>query len=146
MLPSLAAWNADEIIAKTQYGTYKMSDLDDFLRNIGFPNGVQMRQSITNSSELMSKAPGVPIVCFYGNIVGTTMDHVVFGTSGFPDNPASLVYGDGDGTVNLASLRLCEKFSKMQKESVSVNVVPGVDHSGMLEDEGVFDSIAELLK
>ena len=146
MLPSTAAWTSDDIIAKTQYGTYKIADLDDFLRNIGFPEGVKMRRYITNSSELMSKGPGVPIHCFHGHIAASTIDYLVFGSSGFPDYPQSIVKGDGDGEVNAASLRLCRNFSQVQSEPVSVNEIPGVDHMGIIQDEGVFQAISDLLK
>jgi lysophospholipase-3 len=146
MLPSMAAWPRDAVIAKTPYKTYTVADMDDFLRNVGIPRAVQMRRAITNSSSMMKKSPGVPIYCFHGHIAESTMDHVVFGSSGFPDNPYSVVNGGGDGTVNEESLRLCETFAALQKQPVKMTVVEGVNHGGVLGDAGVLTAIDALLK
>ena len=60
----------------------------------------------------------------------------------FPDHPSKLVMGDGDGTVNLESLRLCSYF---KGKSINVNVVPGVDHTDIISDQSVMGKIGKLL-
>ena len=146
MLPSPTAFKANEVIARTSSQTYTIADMDDFIRNVGFPRGVPMRAHISNSSLLMSKAPGVPVFCFHGQKEKSTIDEVVFGAGGFPDNPSHVELGDGDGTVNAASLRLCGSFADMQSERVEVKEHVGVDHNGVLTNSTVFEQIAKLLK
>jgi len=144
MLPSLAAWPNDHIMAETRQRTYKVSEMDDFLIDVGFPQGVAMRHHISNSSYMMKKAPNVPIYCFYGKIPGSTVDRIRFDDD-FPDKPSELINGDGDGTVNLNSLKLCGKFADLQKEPVEVTEMNGLNHNGLLSDKTVLDAITSLL-
>ena len=54
----------------------------------------------------------IPVFCIYGTGVKTEESYF-YNTSDFnfhaPDVPASVVHGDGDGTVNLPSLEACQQ-------------------------------------
>ena len=84
--------------------------------------------------------------CFYGVIKSSTVRTIVYDDmSEFPDRPSDLVMGDGDGTVNLSSLRMCGSFGDKQKSAVHVNEVSGVEHSDILSDVSVMGKIGQLL-
>ena len=91
----------------------------------------------------LSKSKGVPIQCFYGLIKDSTVRTLEYdNVQAFPDHPSNLVMGDGDGTVNLESLRLCGSF---KGKPIHVNQVLGVDHTDIVSDKSVMNKIGQLL-
>ena len=56
-----------------------------------------------------------PVFCIYGHGVPTEESYF-YDTPHFsdhaPDAPASVVHGDGDGTVNLPSLEACRRYGR----------------------------------
>ena len=69
MLPAAKFFSPKtEVIARTKDRTYYVEDTDDFLRDIGFPEGAIMRKQIVNSTSLMGTIPGM-CVCLtkYGH-------------------------------------------------------------------------------
>mmetsp|Transcript_59337 Transcript_59337/g.176501 ORF Transcript_59337/g.176501 Transcript_59337/m.176501 type:complete len:131 (+) Transcript_59337:897-1289(+) len=90
-------------------------------------------------------APGVDVACVYSLGVDTP-DHYWYSEAGFDKQP-KITNGDGDGTVNALSLRLCDRWAHSGVQSRSVKVVKfsGVTHSGMLTDSAVLKALlAEL--
>lgn len=144
LLPSTTLWKQDNIFATTRKRSYKLSDMDDFLKDIGFPEGVAMRKQIINTTHLMNISPGVSIHCFHGNIADSTISKLVFDDD-FPDSPSQLILGPGDGTVNQESLTLCRTFASLQKQPVTVKEVNGANHNGVIGHTNVLDSIKKLL-
>lgn len=60
----------------------------------------------------------------------------------------TLVTGDGDGTVNIRSLKSCERWSGTQVQgpkTVHSIEVPGADHMGILNDKRVVQYVLQLL-
>lgn len=144
MLPASSFWPASDIIAKTKSRSYTINDIDDFLKDVGFPEGAIMRKHIVNSTALMASYPGVPIHCFYGVIEDSTVETLEY-DGDFPDKPSNLIMGDGDGTVNYESLKLCGHFSTKQSQQVTVTEVPNVDHTAIISDQSVMSKIGQLL-
>ncbi|XP_057294338.1 phospholipase A2 group XV-like [Hydractinia symbiolongicarpus] len=144
LLPSETVWKQDNIFATTRKRSYKLSDMDDFLKDIGFPEGVAMKKHMINTTHLMNTSPGVPIHCFHGNIADSTISKLVFDDD-FPDSPSQLILGPGDGTVNQESLTLCRKFTSLQQQPVTVKEVSGANHNGVIGHTDVLESIKKLL-
>jgi len=145
MLPAAKFWSKNDVIARTKSKTYYIGDIDQFLIDVGFPQGAIMRKHIVNSTALMDSIPGIPIQCFYGVIKKSTVETLEY-DGGFPDKFANLIMGDGDGTVNIESLRLCGSFKSKQNESVTVTEVPNVDHTAIVSDKSVMSKIGQLLQ
>lgn len=118
--------------------------MDDFLKDVGFPEGIPMRRHISNTSSLMTTSPGIPVYCFHGNIANSTTKKLIF-SDNFPDKPDVIERGDGDETVNSESLNLCARFSTTQRETVRVKVVNGVNHNGILSNDITLAAIRRLL-
>ena len=106
--------------------------------------GSIMKNYISNSTYTMSHAPNVPVHCMHGIIRNSTIARVDF-EDDFPDNPSHVELGEGDGTVNIESLRLCAKFGTMQKESVTVREMEDVEHQAIVSDPRVMQYIRALL-
>lgn len=62
----------------------------------------------------------------------------------FPDVQPSVVYGDGDGTVNLRSLLGFKKWIGEQLQPISFQEFPGSDHVATLRNQAVIDAILKL--
>jgi len=85
------------------------------------------------------KAPGVDVVCMYSLGVDTA-SRFIYDKDGFDKTPV-VVNGNGDGTVNELSLRLCDDWAGQQTRSAKVMRFSNITHSGMLSDEGVLKAL-----
>ncbi|CAA6667465.1 unnamed protein product [Spirodela intermedia] len=82
----------------------------------------------------------VPVTCVLGTGVKTP-ETLVYGEGGFDAQP-EVVYGDGDGTVNLASLVALEaEWSGKTSQPVKLLTVPGASHSDVLKDRAAVGEI-----
>ena len=144
LLPSELAWNNDYIFAVTKERLFRLSEINMYLHQVNFQNVDIIRDNIVSSISLMKTSPGVPVFCFYGNQLNSTVKRLKF-RDHFLDQPFSLEYGPGDGTVNLESLNLCEMFTDSQTESVTVEELPGVGHLDILGNRELFDALGMLL-
>jgi len=66
---------------------------------------------------------------------GTTIE-------GYPQ----LIYGDGDGTVNIKSLDACIHWQKSQKQKIYSQSFSGVDHTNILRNHDILTYIKTVLK
>ncbi|VVB12094.1 unnamed protein product [Arabis nemorensis] len=114
------------VTPRVNYTAYEM---DRFLEDIGFSQGVVPYNTrvLPLTEELVD--PGVPITCIYGKGVDTP-EVLVYGEGGFDEQP-NIKYGDGDGTVNLASLGALNH----KVESLKTIEIDGVSHTSILKDE-----------
>lgn len=108
---------------------YTAYEIDRFLEDIGFSQGVVPYKTrvLPLTEDLVD--PGVPITCIYGKRVDTP-EVLVYGEGGFDEQP-EIKYGDGDGTVNLASLAALNH----NVESLKTVEIDGVSHTSILKDE-----------
>uniref|UniRef100_A0A7S1C5X8 Uncharacterized protein n=1 Tax=Bicosoecida sp. CB-2014 TaxID=1486930 RepID=A0A7S1C5X8_9STRA len=73
----------------------------------------------------MAGDPGVPTYCLHSNEVPTV---VALDFPGSVTAAPSVTHGDGDGTVPLKSLELCNKFPSAD----GGKVLPGVKHKELV--------------
>ncbi|KXJ25297.1 Group XV phospholipase A2 [Exaiptasia diaphana] len=90
------------------------------------------------------KAPNVTLYCFYGTKVPTP-ESFTFGEGEFPDTFPKYNLGDGDGTVNIRSLRGCKEYIGKQVPPISVKEYPGAEHLDIIGDKRVVDDITKIL-
>jgi len=145
MLPSPVTWPSNRIVAKTPDRSYTINDIDQLFSDAGLHDAVKMRHKIVNSDDMMKKAPGVPVVCIYGQKPDSTITAFSYAKGEFPDGDPKLVLGDGDSTVNRESLKHCEVFADLQKERVSVHEINGETHNGVFSNDEVHDIIKVVL-
>merc|ERR1719387_103472 len=77
----------------------------------------------------------------YGTGVDTPL-LMKYGDGDFDKQP-EVINGDGDGTVNAFSLKLCQRWTEdgAQTRSAKIMEFPKVTHSGMLTDESVLKAL-----
>lgn len=119
----------DRPLVVTKNTTYLACNIVEFLEAIGFSEGI--RPYVTRVLPLWQAlpAPMVPVTSVIG--VGVrTPEMFVYGEDGFGGDP-EVVYGDGDGDINLVSLVAIEKeWSGVEGQVMKVVRLPGVHHSG----------------
>ena len=124
----------------TQHRSYSVHDMVDFLKDIGFPEGVYPYE--TRILPLIGKieAPEVPITCIMGT--GVRTPESLFYRNGDFDEQPEVSYGDGDGTVNMVSLLALQSLWGDEKnQSLKVIKIGGVSHTSILKDEVPLDKI-----
>ncbi|XP_035211136.1 phospholipase A2 group XV-like [Stegodyphus dumicola] len=145
IMPSDLLWGKDEILMITANKNYTVSNYNEFFQDIGFPVGYEMYKDTYKYARTGLNPPGVEVHCLYGLNVNNTVVKLDFrNTSHFPDNP-KLIYGDGDGTVNIRSLQACLQWQGKQKQKVHHAAIYNVDHLGILADDHTLEYIKNVV-
>lgn len=143
MLPSAKIWNETDVLASTMSRTYTVNDYEQFFKDLGDPIGWEMRKD-TEKYLNPDLPPNVEVHCLFGDKLFTTerLNYESESLSGTPE----LVHGDGDGVVNIKSLRGCEKWVEKQEKSVNITVFPKLTHYfGMVTNPQVLKYIKNVL-
>ena len=74
--------------------------------------------------------------CLYGSGMETA-ERLIF-SKGTPDGKATLIMGDGDGTVNERSLAACQIWQTTQKQPIYSRAFPKRDHMAVLKVQFIF--------
>ncbi|CAL0319061.1 unnamed protein product [Lupinus luteus] len=134
LLPNPKVYGNSTPLVITQNRSYSAYDMVDFLKDIGFPEGVYPYE--TRILPLIENivAPEVPMTCIIGTGV-RTVESLFYKNSDFDEQP-EVLYGDGDGTVNMVSLLALQSLWKDEKnQSLEVIKIDGVTHTSILKDE-----------
>ena len=70
---------------------------------------------------------------------------LIYDKSTWFDSQPNIVHDDGDGTVNVRSLRACLNWQTQQKQPVFHKEFPSVDHMSLLKDAGVIQYLKQVL-
>ncbi|XP_028264100.1 lysosomal phospholipase A and acyltransferase [Parambassis ranga] len=142
LLPYAHSWPKDQVLVQTPTTNYTVQDYKRFYSDIGFEDGWLMRQD-TEPLVADLTPPGVAIHCLYGTGIPTS---VAFQYSDkFPDVEPTVVYGDGDGTVNLQSAIQCKQWIGKQTQPVMLKELPGNEHVNMLTNLTTVDYIKTVI-
>ncbi|XP_066399096.1 lecithin-cholesterol acyltransferase-like 1 [Miscanthus floridulus] len=132
-LPSPEVFGHDELIVVTKQRNYSAYDMEDFLAAIGFRDGVEpFRRRMVPKMRYFQ----VPMTCING-VGNRTPRQLVFWEGDYDASP-EIVYGDGDGFVNLVSILAFDREMRGQPgqnkqfKSVKIDKAP---HSGLVTDE-----------
>lgn len=140
LLPNPKVFGPQKPIVITPNRTYSAHDMVDFLKDIGFPEGVYPYE--TRIVPLISniETPQVPVTCIMGTGV-RTLETLFYGNGDFDERP-EISYGDGDGTVNMLSLLALQSLWKEEgNQYLKVVKMDGVSHTSILKDEVALNQI-----
>ncbi|XP_043711485.1 lecithin-cholesterol acyltransferase-like 1 [Telopea speciosissima] len=144
LLPSPKLFPSNKPLVITENRNYSASEIPQFLEDIGFSQGVHPYR--TRILPLINKftAPEVPVTCIVGSEVKTP-ETLFYGRDGGFDEQPEVLYGDGDGTVNMMSLLALEsEWAGMEaKQTLKVTRIPHVSHTSILKDSV---SVAEIVR
>ncbi|RWR77944.1 lecithin-cholesterol acyltransferase-like protein 1 [Cinnamomum micranthum f. kanehirae] len=133
LLPSPKLFGRKPLVI-AQNRSYSAFDMPEFLEDIGFKEGVYPYKA--RILPLMDRLimPEVPVTCIIGSGIKTP-ETLFYGREGFDKQP-DIIYGDGDGTVNMVSLLALESlWSNVTRQPFKVTKIPQVSHTSVLNDD-----------
>ncbi|XP_023217052.1 group XV phospholipase A2-like isoform X1 [Centruroides sculpturatus] len=138
--PSDKFWSKDDVLVSTPKRNYTVDDYRQFFEDINYTTGWEMWKDVRGLIHNMTP-PGVEIHCLHGANV-STIERLYY--ADFSEQP-TISYGDGDGTVNMRSLRGCLFWQDQQKAKVYHKGFQNVDHMAILSDPQVLFYIQKVL-
>lgn len=102
----------DAPIVITKQRNYTAYDVEDFLTDIGFAEGMEPFRRRTVAKMNYLEAPMVPLTCING-VGSQTPKQAVYWEGDFDVLP-EMVYGDGDGDISLASMLAFDEEMRRQ--------------------------------
>lgn len=134
LMPRKKQFSKDTPLVVTPNSAYSSFDISRFLEDIGYAQGVYPYE--TRIVPLVEKlvAPGVPVTCIVGYGVPTP-ETLYYDEEGFDKQP-EILYGDGDGTVNMVSLLALEdEWRDEENQELKVIKLNGISHTDILNDD-----------
>ncbi|KAJ4844412.1 Lecithin-cholesterol acyltransferase-like 1 [Turnera subulata] len=143
LLPNPKVFGGKQLVT-TPNANYSANDIAQFLNDIGFPQGVGPYKSRILPLMEQLTAPGVPVTCIIGSGIKTA-ETLFYGRGGFDEQP-DIDYGDGDGTVNMASLLALESlWAHERNQSLKVIKISEVSHTSILQkDAALVEIVGEI--
>lgn len=93
--------------------------------------GVELHCLVNSEMERIAQLSTYPILCQQFGTGVDTAERLIYSKS-TPIGKATIIMGDGDGTVNVRSLAACSKWVKQQSQPVYVQAFPKRDHMAVL--------------
>ena len=140
----------NQILISTPAKDYTANDLKELFRKVGYTNGYRFFQRVQAINPNLP-APNVPTYCFYGNKVKTPSKLTYSKNFNGKTNTVGLrprvTNGDGDGTVNIESARVCHKWSSMpSKYPFRYKVFSGAGHNSIMKKSKVMAEIGRIVR
>lgn len=115
----------------------------DFSSDIDFYTGWEMRKDTMKYVNNFA-APNVEIHCVYSTGL-PTVEVLDYEKSDNLDGDPKLIYGDGDGTVNLKSLLGCTYWRDHQKKPILTYEIKNAEHLQILGHPSAVDYVLNVL-
>ena len=145
LMPSDKFWSDKEPLVIAPKRNYTVKDYEQFFKDIKFSDGWNMRKDTRHINYDLTP-PGVEVHCVHGIKVKTPLQFK-YSEKQWPDDQPSVVYGDGDGTVNRRSLYGCLRWRPKDNTSPKVyhKEIANVDHMEILGNEDAIKYIKSVL-
>ena len=149
LFPKSSVFN-NRVLISTPAKDYTANDYEELFRNVGYTNGYRFFQGV-QAINPNYPAPNVPTYCFYGNKVKTPVKFTYPKNFNGKTNTVGLrprvTNGDGDGTVNIESARVCHRWSSMpSKYPFRYKVFNGAGHDQILKEGKVMAEIGRIVR
>ena len=141
--PSTDVWPSDQVIFITPEANYTAWDYKALFTRLKYMRGYDMFETVCNLTGSIPP-PNVTTFCYHGEGVPTNVQFV-YSEGEFPDTQPKEITGDGDGTVNIKSLKACTRWQTQQSRKVSVMGFKGVEHVHMVKNQNVIDAVETIL-
>ncbi|XP_038069431.1 phospholipase A2 group XV-like [Patiria miniata] len=126
-------WGPHEVIVSTQKKNYTVNDYREVFNDMNYEVGWEVYKDVRGLVYDL-KAPGVPVYGIHGRDVPTEEFYVYNEERPFPDYEPYITYGQGDGTVNMRSLKAYMKWQHEQPHPVSEFEISGGEHVHILQN------------
>ncbi|CAN6290151.1 unnamed protein product [Urochloa humidicola] len=122
--------------------TYTARNMSGFLEAIGFGEAVRPYETRVLPMWESLPAPMVPVTSVVGVGVRTPETYVFGKVHGFEGEP-QVVYGDGDGDINMVSLAAVEGWAEVEGQVMEVVRLPGVRHTGFFSIDFAVERVVD---
>lgn len=143
LMPSDMFWGKDEILVERPGRNYTVNDFKQFFQDINYMDGWYMRQDTVNLIRSVTP-PGVEVHCLHGYGVPTP-GTLVYTDGMWPDSQPNVRTDDGDGTVNIRSLKGCLRWQGKQNQTVYHQQFKGAEHMEILENKDIISYLKTYL-
>uniref|UniRef100_A0A0E0M5R4 Lecithin-cholesterol acyltransferase-like 1 n=1 Tax=Oryza punctata TaxID=4537 RepID=A0A0E0M5R4_ORYPU len=145
-LPSPKVFDRHTPLVITRHKNYTAQDMPEFMAAVGLPaSEVTLYKTRALPVAMSFRAPVVPTTCINGAGVPTT-EKLVYWNGDFGKNP-QVVYGDGDGVVNSASILALDTVigdDPKQEYYKSVKIA-GASHVGVVSDGAALERVVAVI-
>lgn len=144
-------WGSDPMVT-TPTKTYNVDELPEMMQDLGLSQTLALWNALNRTRQLAGQlAP--PVISTYvmysvGVKTRRSFEYDRSFSSGSDLAPSKIIYGDGDGTVNVESLTWAErtwKSSGGMTANLTTYTIDGVAHIGSVSDPGVLSRLLGIL-
>lgn len=129
------------VLVQTPLRSYRVSEMDQLLRDLNLTLQLDWFKHTTALIKPLEPLHDLNIDCIYSSNTPTPETLVFRNHSDFPNGDYELVKGAGDGTVNLASLLVCDQWARMLPNKVKSKEITSSNHVGVI---GAKDTLAHI--
>ena len=141
LMPSSDLWDDNEVLIQAQNINITLKNFKQFYDLQGASDGYNMWQDTKHLLKGIP-APQIEFYCWHGINVPTTEQLVYYK---FPSSTPVIKKGDGDGTVNLRSMKACLNWRTQQTQPVHYRTFKGIDHGNMIKADAPVSGVASLI-
>jgi len=142
LFPKPPTFQPERVLVQTSSVNFTLQNLDELFKATSLFDQMEMWHDTRTIAANLS-VPNVELWCLYGYGIATPSQIVFKGR--LSDGKYEEVQGDGDGTVNVESLRACERFSALQVRPVFTKGFDKVDHIDILRGDEAASFISEVI-
>uniref|UniRef100_A0A6G1SBH4 Group XV phospholipase A2 n=1 Tax=Aceria tosichella TaxID=561515 RepID=A0A6G1SBH4_9ACAR len=142
LFPREPAFHRDQVLVETPTSNYSLANLDELFLDAKLLDSREIWRDTSRIANNL-KAPNVELWCLYGMGLETPEKLVL--KNSFDSKDYSEINGEGDGTVNLESLRACKHFEAQQEKPVYTRMFRNVDHGGILKGPQAAEFISSVI-
>lgn len=121
------------ILVQTPARSYKVGDLEDLMRDLNLTTQYRWFKESSALIKPLEPLPDVNIDCVQSSNVPTPETLIFRNQQDFPNGDFELVNGNGDGTVNLQSLSVCNLWAQMLPERVKQTEILNTNHISVIK-------------
>lgn len=139
LFPNPKLWAEKDVLVITPEKNYTTVNLKEFFEDIKYPDGYQHYLDVYE--DWILNPPGVKVIilgnffglglnltlqvyCIYGSKL-TAPSTLVYKKGQFPDMPPTKTFEEGDGTVNIRSLQVCDNWKTESNSGYEVEIKIG---------------------
>ncbi|KAL3313901.1 hypothetical protein Ciccas_007495 [Cichlidogyrus casuarinus] len=139
ILPQVDVFDEENLVL-TDEGNFTSRQYRELYTRLDSMNSFYMWEDNEHMFSKQTIPPSdVKCVCIYGYGLDT-IRQLDYRNGRFPDYDPKMIFGNGDGTVNIESLELCKKWSQ-----VELFTLEKAEHFAIVSDKRLFDLIKTII-
>ncbi|CAF0766669.1 unnamed protein product [Didymodactylos carnosus] len=143
VMPSPNIWSKEDVLVITPSKNYTVQNYDEFFNDINYTTGYQYWLNVKDLVDEL-KPPDIEVHALYGSQLPTP-GVFMYNQQTFPDLQPVVLPDNGDGTVNMRSLLVHEKWIGKQTQDIKSLELPGVEHLAILKHPTTINYVIQVL-